>query len=248
MTGGVHAAAARGFARSADAYERARPEYPPAATAWLAERIGLGPERRVVDLAAGTGKLTRPLAATGAQVVAVEPIAEMRARIGRAAADVLEGTAEAIPLADASADAVTVGQAFHWFDGPAALAEIHRVLRPGGALALVWNRRPLDDPVHAAIEALVAPYRGGAPAHQSGAWRAALDATTLFGPLEERTFAHAQVMDADALADRVGSTSVIAALDDDPRAEVLAAVRALAAAGPVRLPYVSEIFACDRRP
>ncbi|HEX2102104.1 MAG TPA: methyltransferase domain-containing protein [Solirubrobacteraceae bacterium] len=248
MRGGVHAAAARGFARSADAYERARPEYPPAAIAWLAQRIGLGPGRRVVDLAAGTGKLTRPLAATGAEVVAVEPVAEMRARIGPSAAEALDGTAEAIPLAPASADALTVGQAFHWFDGAAALAEIHRVLRPGGALALVWNRRPLDDPVHAAIEAIVAPHRREAPAHQSGAWRTGLDATTLFGPLDERTFEHAQDMDADALADRVASTSVVDALADEPRAEVLAAVRALAGDGRIRLPYVCEVFACDRRP
>jgi ubiquinone/menaquinone biosynthesis C-methylase UbiE len=248
MPRGVHAAAARGFARSAEAYERARPEYPAAAIAWLHERIGLGPGRRIVDLAAGTGKLTRPLAATGAEVVAVEPIAEMRARIGPSAAEVLEGAAEAIPLADASADALTVGQAFHWFDGPAALAEIHRVVRPGGALALAWNRRPLDDPVHAAIEVIVAPHRGDAPAHRASAWRAALDATPLFGPLEERTFAHARDMDADALADRLGSTSFVAALPDGARADVLEAVRDLAAAGPVRLPYVCEVFACDRCP
>jgi len=245
---GVHAAAARGFSRSADAYDRARPDYPAAAVAWLAERLGLRPGRTVVDLAAGTGKLTRPLAATGAEVVAIEPVAEMRARIGDAAARSLDGTAEAIPLADASADAVTVAQAFHWFDGPAALAEIHRVLRPGGALALVWNRRPLEDPAHAAIERIIAPHRGDAPAHRSGAWRAAFDATTLFGPLEERTFAHSRPHDADALADRVGSTSFVAALDDGPQADVIAAVRALAAEGPVELPYVCEVLMCDRRP
>jgi SAM-dependent methyltransferase len=244
--GGVHDAAARGFARSAAAYDRARPEYPPEAVAWLAERLRLGPGRTVVDLAAGTGKLTRPLAGTGAEVIAVEPVAEMRARIGPAAARALDGTAEAIPLADASADAVTVGQAFHWFDGPVALGEIHRVLRPGGALALVWNRRPLEDPVHAAIERIVAPHRGDAPAHATGSWRAAFDATTLFGPLEERTFAHVRSHDADALADRVGSTSFVAALDDGPQAEVIAAVRALAASGPVDVPYVCEVFVCRR--
>jgi SAM-dependent methyltransferase len=244
---GVHAAA-RGFARSADAYDRARPEYPAPAVGWLAERLGLRPGRRVLDLAAGTGKLTRPLAPTGAEVVAVEPLAEMRARIGPAAAQALEGTAEAIPLADASVDAVTVAQAFHWFDGPVALAEIHRVLRPGGALALVWNRRPLEHPVHAAIDRITAPHRGDAPAHRSGSWRTALDATTLFGPLEERTFEHAHPHDADALADRVGSTSFVAALDDGPQAEVIAAVRALAAEGAVDLPYVCEVFVCDRRP
>jgi ubiquinone/menaquinone biosynthesis C-methylase UbiE len=245
---GVHDAAARGFSRSAGAYDRARPEYPPAAVAWLAERLGLRPARTVVDLAAGTGKLTRPLAATGAEVVAVEPVAEMRARIGDAAARSLDGTAEAIPLPDASANAVTVGQAFHWFDGPAALAEIHRVLRPGGALALVWNRRPLEDPVHAAIERIIAPYRGDAPAHRSGDWRAAFDTTALFGPLEERTFAHSRPHDADALADRVGSTSFVAALDDGPHADVIAAVRALAAEGPVDVPYVCEVLVCDRLP
>jgi SAM-dependent methyltransferase len=202
----------------------------------------------VVDLAAGTGKLTRPLAATGAAVVAVEPIAEMRARIGPSAARVLDGTAEALPLRDASADAVTVAQAFHWFDGPAALAEIHRVLGPGGALALVWNRRPLEHPVHAAIERLTAPFRGDAPAHASGSWRTAFETTTLFGPLEERTFGHSGAYDAAGLADRVGSTSFVAALDDGPQAEVLAAVRALAADGPVEVPYVCEVFVCRRSP
>jgi ubiquinone/menaquinone biosynthesis C-methylase UbiE len=245
---GVHVAAARGFSRSAEAYDRARPEYPAAAVAWLANRLVLGPGRTVVDLAAGTGKLTRPLAATRADVIAVEPVAEMRARIGPAAARVLDGTAEAMPLPDAGADAVTVAQAFHWFDGPAALAEIHRVLRPDGALALVWNRRPLEHPVHAAIERIIAPHRGDAPAHKSGSWRAAFEATTLFGPFEVRTFEHARPHDADALADRVGSTSFVAALDDAPRAEVLAAVRALAADGPVELPYVCEVFVCERCP
>jgi SAM-dependent methyltransferase len=244
----VREAAARGFARSAEAYDRARPEYPPEAVGWLARRLGLRAGRRVLDLAAGTGKLTRPLAATGADVVAVEPLAEMRARIDPAVAGILAGTAEAIPLPDASADAVTVAQAFHWFDGPLALAEIHRVLRPAGALALVWNRRPLEHPVHAAIARIVEPHRGDAPAHRSGSWRDAFAGTTLFGPFEERTFVHSRDHDAGALAERVASTSFVAALPDGARAEILAAVRALAADGPVALPYVCEVFVCDRRP
>jgi SAM-dependent methyltransferase len=244
---GVASIAAYGFARSADAYERARPDYPAEAVAWIAERLELRPGRRVVDLAAGTGKLTRQLAATGAHVVAVEPLEQMRAHIGPVA-EVLEGTAEAMPLADASADAVTVAQAFHWFDGPAALAEIHRVLRPAGNLALVWNRRPLDDPVQAAIEELIAPYRGETPAHRSDRWRRSVEETTLFEPPDERTFHHAQIAGADALADRFGSISFVAALPDGTREEVLAAVRALAAEGPVRLPYVCEVLVCRRRP
>jgi SAM-dependent methyltransferase len=245
--GSVHEAAATGFSRSADAYDRARPEYPADGVEWLAQRLALGRGRRVLDLAAGTGKLTRPLVATGADVVAVEPVAEMRARIGPGAR-VLDGTAEAIPLGDGAVDAVTVAQAFHWFDGPAALAEVHRVLRPGGALALVWNRRPLGDPVHEQVERILAPHRRATPTYASGAWRPALEATTLFGALEERTFEHARMLDADALADRFGSVSFVASLDSAPRAEVLTAIRALAAGGPVRVPYVCEVFVCDRRP
>jgi SAM-dependent methyltransferase len=191
----------------------------------------------VVDLAAGSGKLTRQLVALGCEVIAVEPVDEMRAAIGEGIRT-LKGTAEAIPLPDASADAVTVAQAFHWFDGPKALAEIARVLRPGGALALVWNRRPIESsPLHAAISEIINPYRDDAPAHATGAWRDAFAS----GELTEWTLAWSQHMDADALADRVGSTSFVAALDDAERERVLARVRALAADGPVDLPYVCEV-------
>jgi ubiquinone/menaquinone biosynthesis C-methylase UbiE len=233
----VHPAATTGFARSVEAYERARPEYPPEAIAWLQRALDLRPGRVVVDLAAGSGKLTRPLAALGCDVIAIEPVAEMRAAIGPAAR-ALEGTAEAIPLPDDSADAVTVAQAFHWFDGPAALAEIERVLRPGGALALVWNRRPVESSaLHAAISAIIAPYRGDAPSHASGAWRDAFAGREL----TERRFEFSQRLDADGLADRVGSTSFVAALDEADRAPLLARVRALADDGPVDVPYVCEL-------
>src|SRR4051794_24750537 len=117
---GIHPAAATGFARSAQAYERGRPGYTNETVHWLAEQID---GRRVVDLAAGTGKLTRALVARDLDVVAVEPVAEMRAVIAADGIEALDGSAEAIPLPDASADAVTVAQAFHWFDGPRALAE-----------------------------------------------------------------------------------------------------------------------------
>lgn len=236
----VHESAAVGFARSADAYERARPEYPDDAMAWLAGRLGLRRGVTVLDLAAGTGKLTRRLLETGATVVAVEPVAEMRAALS-ADATVLDGVAEAIPLGDATADAVTVGQAFHWFDGDRALREIDRVLRPGGKLALAWNRRELDDPVQAAIQALLAPYRYGTPAHASDAWRGAFERTPCFVRGEEREFAFVQRLDADGLADRVGSTSFIAALPGPERAPVLERARALAAGGTVSLPYRCEV-------
>jgi SAM-dependent methyltransferase len=241
----IHRAAAAGFARGAGAYERARPDYPADAVSWLADRLGLSPGRVVVDLAAGTGKLTRALVPTGAEVIAVEPVAEMREGIATASR-VLEGTAELIPLEDACADAVTVAQAFHWFDSRAALAEIHRILRPGGALGLIWNRRG-DDPVNRSIEALMRPHRADTPAARFNQWRQAFEDTPLFGPLEEAGSPNLQELDADGLADRVGSTSFIAALPDREREAVLAQARAIAGDGTVEVRYQTEVQVTRRR-
>ena len=132
---------ARSFGRIASDYDVARPEYAPEAIDRAAEVLELGPDARVVDLAAGSGTLTRALTERFRDVVAVEPDDEMRAVLARRSADfeVLVGTAERIPLLDASVDAVFVGDAFHWFDGPVAVAEIDRVLRPGRGVALLWN-------------------------------------------------------------------------------------------------------------
>ncbi len=134
---------ANAFGPAAADYERARPTYPAGAIERLVRELGIGPSTTVCDLAAGTGKLTRLLAATGAEVVAVEPVPGMRDQLELACPDVrvLDGTAEAIPLADASVDVVTVAQAFHWFRFEEALAEIRRVLRPGGGLAILFNER-----------------------------------------------------------------------------------------------------------
>jgi SAM-dependent methyltransferase len=240
----IHRAAATGFARAADAYQRGRPGYPADALALLAERLDLRAGRTVLDLAAGTGALTRPLLETGAEVIAVEPVAEMRAALPEGAR-ALAGTAEAIPLDAPSVDAVTVAQAFHWFDAEAALAEIHRVLRPGGTLAIVWNRRIDDDPVNRAIAEIIEPHRADTPTHRGDHWRAAFDRTELFGPLELHVFANEQRLDADGLEARVTSISFIASLPDDERAPVVDAARALAANGPVTVPYRTEVHLCD---
>jgi SAM-dependent methyltransferase len=240
----IHRAAAEGFARSAEAYERGRPEYPPAAIAHVVAQLPA--QARVLDLAAGTGKLTRPLLEARLSVIAVEPVAEMRAALP-ASAIALDGTAEAIPLGSGSVDGVTVGQAFHWFDGDAALAEIARVLRPGGPLALLWNRRIEDDPINQAIEELVAPYRADTPNHRGTRWRAAFERSTLFGPLEEREFENVQELDADGLEARVGSISFIAALDQLQRASVVEGARTIAGSGVVRVPYRTDIQICRRR-
>jgi len=128
---------AKSFDRVADAYERGRPGWPPE----LLDLLPIPDEATVLDLGAGTGKLTRVLAARYARVIALEPLTEMRAILAEQvpAAEPLPGVAEAIPLEDAAVDAVFVGQAFHWFANDVAVAEIARVLRPGGTLARMWN-------------------------------------------------------------------------------------------------------------
>jgi ubiquinone/menaquinone biosynthesis C-methylase UbiE len=130
-------------------YERARPEYPAEAIAWITRELDLREGRTVADLGAGTGKLTRALIATGARVIAVEPGDAMLAELHRVLPGVaaLRGAAEAIPLADESVDAITAGSAFHWFRHEEALPELHRVLRPGGALGVLWNSRDHERPL-----------------------------------------------------------------------------------------------------
>jgi SAM-dependent methyltransferase len=189
----MHDQARRGYgiAGAAAAYERGRPGYPEDAVAKLVRVLGVVPGATVLDLAAGTGKLTRQLMATGATLVAVEPVAAMRAQLARlAAGEVLGGTAEAIPLRDGSLDAVTVGQAFHWFDAGRAVAELGRVLRPGGRLGLIWNARDESRPWVAEIGAILDRHAGDAPRHRDGRWRAAFDAADRSTPLRHQTFPH----------------------------------------------------------
>lgn len=246
----IHWAAAQGFASAADVYERARPSYPDAAVAWLADRLGIGPGRDVLDLAAGTGKLTRLLTPFGARVVAVEPVAEMRAQLALAVPGVeaLEGAAEAIPLPDASVDAVICAQAFHWFRHEDALREIHRVLRPGGGLALVWNTRDGGDPLQARIEEILEPFRRRFVRFADDEWRDTLRRSRLFAPEEERSWEHEELVSVDLVVERFASVSIVAALPAEERAELLARVRGAASAyaEPIRVPYVTEVYVADR--
>jgi SAM-dependent methyltransferase len=242
----INRVAAAGFASAADVYERARPSYPQEAVAWLVERTQLGPGRTVVDVGAGTGKLTRLLVPTGARVVAVEPIPEMRAKIE--GAEAVDGTAEELPLADGAADVVTAAQAFHWFDHERALPELHRVLRPGGSLVLFWNMRDLDDPVQQGIEELLAPFRREAPLQLTGAWREPLARSPLFGEPEIAEFRYEQQFTADDLCDRVASTSFVAAMAPVDREELLVRVRALVHGRdePFPFPYKTQVFLIPR--
>jgi ubiquinone/menaquinone biosynthesis C-methylase UbiE len=215
------------FERVAADYERARPAYVEEAVDWALGRLGLAPGGRVLDLAAGTGKLTRQLLARGLDVVAVEPGDEMRAVLEHElpGVEALAGRAEAIPLGDASVDGIAVGQAFHWFETESALAEMHRVLRPGGGFALLWNQLNQDDPLLGAVDDLLRPRD---PARRSR-WREHYDSRR-FGPLEERAFYEVRPMSADQLAAWVASTSRVITAPTEEQVEIDREVRRLAAA------------------
>jgi SAM-dependent methyltransferase len=243
----VHPAAA-GFARAADVYERARPEYPPDAVAWLEDRLELRPGRVVVDVAAGTGKLTRLLVPTGARVVAVEPLAEMLDVLRRVVpdAEALEGMAEALPLPDASADAVTAAAAFHWFRRDEALAEFARVLRPGGQLAIVYNLRDPESELQQELSRMLDFHGGTRIAWMRGIDTGAiLEESGLFGAPEYAEFRHEQRFDPDGLVERVSSISYVALLEGREREEFLARVRELGERqrSPFAFPYVTKIWA-----
>lgn len=208
----VHRHAAS-FGGVAEAYERGRPSFPPPLVDHVVAALDLRPGRRVLDLAAGTGKLTRRLVDSGAEVVAVEPSAGMRDVFTSLLPDVvvLDGTAEAIPVDPASVDAVTVAQAWHWFDAAAAFAELDRVLRPHGLAALVWNVRDQDDPLEAAATEVLAPYREDTPG-----WEGLDLPAQLAGSPITRTeqFVHwwSMTVDEPAFLDRFLSVSFVASL------------------------------------
>ena len=253
-------AAAEGFDRGAAAYEAARPGYPDDAVAEIVRVCALGPGRRVLDLAAGTGKLTRLLVPTGAEVVAVEPVAGMRRVLAEVVpgVEVLDGTAEAIPLPDGSVDAVTVAQAFHWFAPAPALAEVARVLRPGGTLAMVWNTRDRTVDWVRRWSDLLVDGDGDRPFDRyvgvDYAAVVAADGAGAFDPVERWDTSWVQPCGPEQLVERAASVSVVAALPPPERDAVLGRVRHLAATHPdlagresFGFPYDTRVWWCHRR-
>jgi ubiquinone/menaquinone biosynthesis C-methylase UbiE len=237
--------ATRGF-EAADRYERGRPDYPAAAVATIVELLDLRPGRTVLDLAAGTGKLTRLLVPSGANVIALEPMHEMRAELERQVRGVatLGGTAEQIPLTDDYVDGVTVGQAFHWFDEDRALREIHRVLRPGGGVVLIWNVRDERNELQRALSRIIDPLEGSTPRRRQRDWKTLLAESGLFERTARKLFEHVQETDEQGVVDRVTSISFISAAEPSVRDDVGMRVRALVheMETPIRLPYMTEVY------
>ena len=229
------------FGSAADDYVRGRPSYPIEAI----DVVGIPSAAEVVDLAAGTGKLTEALATRFSRVVAVEPDESMRAanRWG----DVRAGTAEAIPLADESVDAVFVAEAFHWFCEPPALREIERVLRPRGALVLLWNR-PRGSieglvGVHELMERLRAEVGVTMLKHRfySGEFKHVFEGSA-FGPLQEAAFDHDQLLDKSELVSYFMSQSTSASRTPEERTEIRAELERLIPDGRHVRPLTTEVY------
>ncbi|NYD23446.1 SAM-dependent methyltransferase [Kineococcus aurantiacus] len=231
---------ARSFGAVADVYDRARPSYPAEALDWL---LPAG-ARRVLDLGAGTGKLTRSLVARGLDVVAVEPAAGMREQFAKVlpGVEVLDGTGESIPLPDGSVDVVLMAQAWHWVDPATASPEVARVLRPGGRLGLLWNVRDAGVDWIAQLDRLLP----GPGEEQLGSLAPRVGPP--FGPVERYDVRWSDPVTVESLLDLTRSRSWVIALSPQRREEVLADVRAqararLAATGSLELEYVTR---CSR--
>jgi len=252
---GVHTSAQQGFSTQAVTYAQGRPDYPRQLTGWLADTLRIDAQSTVIDLGAGTGKFTRLLSTLAPTLTAVEPVAAMGAQLTKLLPDVrlVNGTAESIPLPSASADAVVCAQAFHWFSTEAALAEIHRVLKPDGRLGLVWNVRDESVDWVAAITEIITPYEGDTPRFHTGRWREAFTGEYFSDP-EVTCFPYSHVgSPQEVIMDRFLSVSFIAALPDAPKAVVTAQLQALIDTHPalkgrdtVAFPYQTQAYVCHR--
>lgn len=251
----IHEKAAVGFDRAGDSYERGRPEYPQESIEFLVNNLQINKSSVVVDLGAGTGKFTKFLIPFSNHVLAVEPVGGMRKKFASLYPDIkiLIGSAEKIPIDDHSVDAVVVAQAFHWFDGPKALQEIHRVLKPKGKLGLIWNARDESMKWVSQMTRIIDPHEGGAPRYKSMNWKKAFDSTTLFSKLNLQHFKYIQIGDVETIVDRVGSISFISALSKDDQSRVLNQVRELVITHPetknsseIKLPYRTDVYWCEK--
>jgi SAM-dependent methyltransferase len=236
-------------------YDELRPRYGPEAVAWVAERASLGDDSLVIDLAAGTGQLSEPFARLGAHVIAIEPAANMAAILHERLPTVRvePGTAEAIPLDDRSVDLIVVGNAFHHFDPGRAFAEIARVLKGGGALALFWAW-PLEDEQRA-IQAMDEIYEAVDAARGSSdiaiayrSWAEPPKRADGFGPFERRAFRVTHEIPSARLADLYATSSDVASLPSGTRAELLDRIRELARGFPetLHLPGRTVVDLCAR--
>jgi SAM-dependent methyltransferase len=246
-----------GFRAAAARFEQGRPVYPVAAVSHLLDVLHITAGSTVVDLGAGTGKLTRALAPAEARVIAVEPLPEMRRELLAAVpgVPVVGGVAEALPLMPGSVDVLVAAQSWHWFDGARAVLEADRVLVPGGRLGLVWSAYDESVPWLGELVGIRARRAiPGAPDHRTGAWRAAFEQGTRWRPLRQRDFRHTWTASPEAVVDNVLSTSFLALLPAQEQVTVEDEVRRLLGrhqrtgdGARVRLPLLTQVYSTSKR-
>lgn len=252
----VHDVASQGFGAEAAVYERARPSYPADAVDWMLAGMEAPRAGRTVDLAAGTGKLTRLLNDRVTRVVAVEPVAGMRGVLCARGhkGPVLAAAAEQLPFADASLDLVTVAQAFHWFEHDRAIEELRRALRVRGRLAMIWNARDRSTAWVDAVWSIMDRVEKRAPWRDHENWRdRAFTNMPGFSELTVAEFRHEQRATPDDVVARIASVSHVAVLGDDERRAVLDEVRSILSDHPatkgqaeVAIPYRADAMWCER--
>lgn len=247
----IHHAAELGYQRAAADYERVRPSYPTRALSVLADALDLHPGKRVAEVGAGTGKFTRLLALTGARVIALEPVAAMRATLAELLpqVEVVDGLAEATGLADGAVDAVVAAQAWHWFDPAAALAEVERITKRRGRLGLVWNTLDETVPWVAEYSKIYRQWRTDAvPGHRDGTWRRFFDEVPGWTPLSAEHISNPYVTDREGVLGQALTSSVISTLDVDSRAQVRRELEAVldrhkeSCGDRIEIPYVTDLY------
>lgn len=236
------------FSSRAEVYALARPSYPPEAIGFITE--GARGARPIIDLAAGTAIGTDLIARRGLRCVGIEPNVEMLARAGELPGrPLVAGKAETMPLRDGATDLLTVFNAFHWFQPDAFFLEAHRVLTPGGKLALLWNDWNLGDPFTAAFVKLMRSHAGDFPPEDREAEVAPLYATRFFRSVERRAFPNMHTLDLPRLKMRMQSMSYIPAEGDAWTAierELDALFEEYARSGSVRHLYDTSVFVAIR--
>lgn len=251
----VHRSAAIGYATNAETYARGRPDYPPEVDQWLQSRLGIGHNQTVLDLGAGTGKFSRKLSATGAKVFAVDPVPAMLEQLSREQplVETRLSSAESLPFESESLDVIVCAQSFHWFATHEALAEIRRVLKPGGRLGLIWNVRDETMEWVAALTRLMELHEGDAPRYRTSKWRSIFPANG-FSALHEEKFSNEHIGSPEqVIIDRILSVSFIAALGRTEQKKLDSEMRQLIATSPelagkssVSFPYETVAFSCAK--